>query len=120
MAYKDKNVMYIKLPDRMGWMVTCSDLVTLLLTFFVMIIAMSSMDSKVLKDSFGFFSAVTGPLEFSREHEVKVAEQEIVPVTETLLMNAFTVKVSVLSVDDAITLLKVALTSVDPALVVSM
>jgi len=79
MARKDLNVKYVKLPDRMGWMVTFSDLVTLLLTFFVMIIAMSSMDSKALKDSFGFFSSVSGPLEYPGRHEVNVVK----PVVKT-------------------------------------
>lgn len=79
MARKDQNVRYVTVPSRLGWMITFSDLVTLLLTFFVMIIAMSSMDSKALKESFGFFSSVSGPLEFPGRHEVSVTK----PVVKT-------------------------------------
>ncbi|MBW1644814.1 MAG: flagellar motor protein MotB [Deltaproteobacteria bacterium] len=38
-----------------GWMVTLSDLLILLLTFFVLLISMSSMDNKVLKKMFSAF-----------------------------------------------------------------
>ena len=37
--------------DPMGWMMTFGDLVTLLLTFFVLLLTMSSMDAKTLKDN---------------------------------------------------------------------
>ena len=96
MAYKDKNVTYVKLPDRLGWMVTFSDLVTLLLTFFVMIIAMSSMDSKVLKDSFGFFSAVNGPLEFPQEHEVKIVQPVVKTAPDIMALNVESLKRSLM------------------------
>ncbi|MCE5275749.1 MAG: flagellar motor protein MotB [Deltaproteobacteria bacterium] len=72
MARKDKNILYVKMPDRMGWMVTFSDMTTLLLCFFVMIISMSSMDAKALQNSFRYFSSVNGPLEYPREHEAGV------------------------------------------------
>lgn len=44
------------------WMTTFSDLVTLLMTFFVLLLTMSSMDNKKLKETFGFFSGTVGPL----------------------------------------------------------
>jgi len=47
------------------WMVTFSDLVMLLLTFFVLLISMSSMDTKKLKELFTHFKQSTGVLEFS-------------------------------------------------------
>jgi chemotaxis protein MotB len=79
MPRQDKNVLIVKMPSRLNWMTTFCDMLTILLCFFVLIISMSSMESKALKNTFGFFSAVTGPLEFPQEHEVKVAQ----PVMET-------------------------------------
>ncbi|MCD6569298.1 MAG: flagellar motor protein MotB [Deltaproteobacteria bacterium] len=70
MAKKDKDIEYIKLPSREGWMITFSDMVTLLITFFVLLISMSSMDDKQFKEVFGFFNAAMGPLEFTGESEV--------------------------------------------------
>ncbi|MBN2725067.1 MAG: hypothetical protein JXR95_13455 [Deltaproteobacteria bacterium] len=49
--------------DPNAWMLTFSDLLNLLITFFVMLIAMSSMDNKKLKDFAGFFSGAIGVLE---------------------------------------------------------
>ncbi len=46
----------------LGWMVTFSDLITLLLTFFVLLISMSSMDQKTVREVFGLFSSGSGPL----------------------------------------------------------
>ncbi|HON37781.1 MAG: OmpA/MotB family protein [Desulfomonilia bacterium] len=71
MANKDKNIEYINLPSRTQWLVTFSDMVTLLITFFVLIISMSSMDAKAMKDIFGFFNQAVGPLDFEQEQEVK-------------------------------------------------
>ena len=47
------------------WMVTFSDLVMLLLTFFVLLLSMSSMDARKLQDMFTHFKAATGVLGFS-------------------------------------------------------
>ncbi len=44
-------------------MVTFSDLLTLLLTFFVLLLTMSTMDNKQLRETFGFFSGTYGGLE---------------------------------------------------------
>jgi len=49
--------------DPNAWMISFSDLLTLLLTFFVLIFTMSSADNKAIKDAFGFFNAAYGPLE---------------------------------------------------------
>jgi chemotaxis protein MotB len=70
MAKKDKNIEYIMLPSRTQWMVTFSDMITLLITFFVLLISMSSMDSKSMKEIFGFFNEVMGPLELVEEQEM--------------------------------------------------
>ncbi len=53
--------------DPSAWMATLSDLVFLLITFFVLLITMSSLDAKQLKDTFGFFDDATGVLKFSAE-----------------------------------------------------
>lgn len=49
------KVKYIDLPDDSpdpnGWMLTFSDLITLLLTFFVLLLTMSSMDAKKVKEN---------------------------------------------------------------------
>ena len=47
------------------WMVTFSDLVMLMLTFFVLLLSMSSMDTKKLKAMFAHFKGANGALEFS-------------------------------------------------------
>ncbi len=49
--------------DPNAWMVSFSDLLTLLLTFFVLIFTMSSADNKAVKQAFGFFNAAYGPLD---------------------------------------------------------
>lgn len=71
MAKKDKDIKYIELPSREGWMTTFSDMVTLLITFFVLLISMSSMDDKKFKEAFGFFNSAMGPLEFVSERAIQ-------------------------------------------------
>ena len=85
MARKDKNIEYIKLPSRTQWMVTFSDMITLLMTFFVLLISMSSMDAKAMKEMLGFFNEVMGPLEFAEEQEV----QGLPTVVETVPPKVF-------------------------------
>ncbi len=41
--------------DRNAWMMTFSDLVTLMITFFVMLMSMSVMDAEKVKEAFQFF-----------------------------------------------------------------
>ena len=49
--------------DPNAWMVTFGDLIMLLLTFFVMLLSMKTMDSGALKEKFKELSATTGPME---------------------------------------------------------
>lgn len=56
--------------DPNAWMVTFADLVMLLLTFFVLLLTMSSMDQKKLKDLMTHFRASTGVLELSGASQV--------------------------------------------------
>ncbi|ACL02715.1 OmpA/MotB domain-containing protein [Desulfatibacillum aliphaticivorans] len=55
----------IESPDTTMWMVTFADLVTLLMTFFVLLLTMSSMDTKALQTMFTLFAGASGPLDFS-------------------------------------------------------
>ena len=52
------------------WMLTFSDLVTLLLTFFVLIFSMSSMDDQKLKIAFQNFGGSAGILSFKEYREI--------------------------------------------------
>lgn len=56
--------------DPNSWMVTFADLVMLLLTFFVLLLTMSSMDTKKLRNLMTHFKESTGVLEFSGAGEV--------------------------------------------------
>jgi len=58
--------------DTTGWMVTFGDLLMLLLTFFVLLLSMSSMDLRALKTMFSVFSGAVGPLELSNMKRVGV------------------------------------------------
>lgn len=53
--------------DRDAWMVTFSDLLQLLITFFVLLISMSSMDKKVFKEMFAVFTGGVGVIGFTDE-----------------------------------------------------
>ena len=56
--------------DPNAWMVTFADLVMLLLTFFVLLLTMSSMDTKKLRNLMTHFTESTGVLEFAGSGEV--------------------------------------------------
>jgi len=56
--------------DPNGWMLTFADLVMLLLTFFVMLLTMSSMDAKKLRNIMTHFRASTGVLDFAGPSKV--------------------------------------------------
>jgi len=65
MAEKRKKNVSSDEPNTSAWMVTFSDLIMLLLTFFVLLLTMSSMDTKKLKETFANFSGAPGVLELS-------------------------------------------------------
>jgi len=50
-------------PSAPAWMTTFSDMATLLLTFFVMIVAMSEVEVKKFKEALSFFQGRTGMLQ---------------------------------------------------------
>ncbi|MEE8399607.1 MAG: OmpA family protein [Desulfobacterales bacterium] len=68
--------------DPNAWMTTFGDLVMLLLTFFVLLLTMSSMDQKQLKELFSHLKASTGVLGFSGSRQVEF-DQFIKDVTES-------------------------------------
>ncbi len=57
-------------PDSSAWLVTFSDLIMLLLTFFVLLLTMSSMDTKKLKETFAHFRGAPGVLELAGSREI--------------------------------------------------
>jgi chemotaxis protein MotB len=57
--------------DTGAWMVTFSDLVMLLLTFFVLLLTMSSLDQSSLKELSNNLQGTTGVLEFSGYSEMQ-------------------------------------------------
>ena len=56
------------MPTAPFWMATFSDMVTLLLAFFVMLVAMSEVEVKKFKDALSYFSGSTGPMEYQDPH----------------------------------------------------
>ena len=54
--------------DPNGWMTTFGDLIMLLLTFFVLLLTMKSMDAQVVKSMFDDLAETTGPLEYEHTH----------------------------------------------------
>ena len=64
-----------KIEDPNGWMTTFSDLVTLLLTFFVLLFSFTSMDDKKLKISFQNFAGSTGILSFNEYRELSMSKE---------------------------------------------
>jgi len=96
MTRKDKDIEYIELPDKNGWMTTFSDMVTLLITFFVLLISMSAMNDKEIKDIFGFFNDVSGPLNFGGLQEVSGSPKLIDSVKPKVYYDAKSLSRSVL------------------------
>jgi len=70
-----------KKPDSQGWLVTFSDLVTLLLTFFVLLLSMSTLDKKIITVAFSHF---TEKIAFISAAESGKIPSEIRLVKETL------------------------------------
>jgi chemotaxis protein MotB len=69
-------------------MATFSDLLTLMLTFFVLLLSMSSMDDKALSDAFGFFKDKMGLLKQSAS--VKTTNPSAIPVSAFLTRQVLT------------------------------
>lgn len=83
MSKKKKEVE--KAADPNAWMLSFSDTLTNLLCFFVLLLTMSSMDVKRLKETFGFFDGASGPFAMAREVKVTTGAQAIKPIVPTAL-----------------------------------
>jgi len=58
----------------LAWLFTFSDVLTLLMTFFVLLISMSSMDSKALRNTFGFFNGALANLSGAKRSKGSAAQ----------------------------------------------
>lgn len=61
-----------------SWMVTFSDLSTLLLTFFVLLLSMSSLDAKAFKSAFHNFNASTGVLLYKEHDRINLSKDMVI------------------------------------------
>ena len=68
--------------DPNGWMVTFSDLVTLLLTFFVMLLSMSTMNVKKVQQTMESFTAGGGVLEMAAMGRIESYEKKLQQLTK--------------------------------------
>jgi chemotaxis protein MotB len=57
-------------PGAPAWMVTFSDMTTLLLTFFVLLLSMATLDQKKIKEALGSLQGALGVLESGQKTEV--------------------------------------------------
>ena len=75
-----------------GWMVTFSDLSTLLLTFFVLLLSMSTMDKKTFKSMFHNFTASCGILYFKEYGEIYRPKMVLMQALSEKLKDSLVVK----------------------------
>ncbi len=68
--------------DPNAWMGTFADLLTLMLTFFVLLLSMGSMDQRSLKNTFGFFDGALGVL--GRTASSEVTKTSMMPVNAVI------------------------------------
>ena len=68
--------------DAAAWMTSFSDLITLMLTFFVLLLTMSSMDDQSFQEAFGMFNGAFGVLE--RHEQGTTSEEWLVPISAPL------------------------------------
>lgn len=75
-----------------AWMVTFSDLSTLLLTFFVLLLSMSSLDDLKLKSSFHNFTSSAGILLFKEYGEIYKPKEVLIQGLNERLKDALVIK----------------------------
>ncbi|MCK5568956.1 MAG: OmpA family protein [Spirochaetes bacterium] len=90
--------------DPNAWMITFADLVMLLLTFFVLLLTMSSMDTKKLKSLMTHFRESTGVLQFSGAGKVSPLASFVQKYNDSSTMLIVTMKDFVESLELAETL----------------
>lgn len=75
-----------------SWMVTFSDLSTLLLTFFVLLLSMSSMDDLTLKSYFHNFTGSAGILLYKEQGEIYKPKEVLIEGLYDQLKDALVIK----------------------------
>lgn len=97
-------------PSAPAWMVTFSDLVTLLLTFFVLLLTMASMDKTKFSKMTGSLKSAFGVIELITQKDVAVPTiQEDAPVQDDLVQRVYRkmlVQLKRLQLDQTIKLVK--------------
>ncbi len=68
--------------DPMGWLITFSDLITLLLTFFVLLLSMSSMDRQVVIEAATFFHGDMGVVSQKTAGQIPTRVELVVKLLE--------------------------------------
>ncbi len=71
--------------DSNGWMTTFSDLVTLLLTFFVLLFSFNAMDDKKLEAMFGNFSAASGVMSFKEYRKIARPKEMLIEELQSFI-----------------------------------
>jgi len=97
-------------PSAPAWMVTFSDLVTLLLTFFVLLLTMASMDKTKFSKMTGSLKSAFGVIELITQKDVAMPTiQEDAPVQDDLVQRVYRkmlVQLKRLQLDQTIKLVK--------------
>lgn len=78
--------------DSNSWMVTFSDLSTLLLTFFVLLLSMASMDDLTLKSLFHTFTSSCGVMTFKEMGEIYRPKETLIDGLYDRLRDSLVVK----------------------------
>ncbi len=76
-------------PDLTGWMVTFADLLSLMLTFFVLLFSMNTLDDQVVKEMFSSFTGGTGVLSFSDRFPMSKPKFDTSVMTRTITLRDF-------------------------------
>ncbi len=75
--------------DTTVWMVTFGDLLSLLLTFFVLMFSMNTLDDQVVKDMFSTFSGGSGVLSFHESFPVESPRYQKINMTKIMTVKDF-------------------------------
>jgi len=67
-----------QVPNPNAWMITFADLCTLLLTFFVLLFSMSSLNARAFRNTFQNFTKASGILGFKEADQVPVHPYQLV------------------------------------------
>ncbi len=74
--------------DKDFWMITFSDLLQLLITFFVLLISMASMDDQTVKEMFSVFTGGMGELNYTSKHRLTKPSEIPVVIPTTVTVDA--------------------------------